>query len=100
MDYTKYYGSRIDQVISQLPNQSVFILKSAEAKVRSNDTEYYYRQNSYFYYLTGLEETDLYLVIKKTNRTTSETVLFCKESDIAEIQWVGPRLGVEGFKQT
>jgi Xaa-Pro aminopeptidase len=99
MDYTKHYVSRVKKLIEQLPNQSVYILKAAEPKIRSNDTEYGYRQNSDFYYLTGLEETDLYFVIKKTN-TKSESVLFCKESDISEIQWVGPRLGVEGMKAT
>lgn len=99
MDYTKYYIERVQKLLAQLPSESVFILKSGEARFRSNDTHYPYRQNSDFYYLTGLEETDLYLVIKKT-ATDSQSVLFCKESDITEIQWVGPRLGVEGIKQT
>ncbi len=99
MDYTKHYSERIEKLVAALPSQSLYILKSADAKIRSNDTEYAYRQNSDFYYLTGLEETDLYLVIKKTT-TQSESILFCKESDIAEIQWVGPRLGIEGMKQT
>lgn len=99
MDYTKHTISRVQKLSSKLPNHAVFILKSADAKIRSHDTEYTYRQNSDFYYLTGLEETDLYLVIKKTDNQV-ETILFCKESDITEIQWVGPRLGVEGIKQT
>jgi Xaa-Pro aminopeptidase len=99
MDYTKYYSERIEKLVAELPSQSLTILKSAEAKIRSNDTEYTYRQNSDFYYLTGLEETDLYLVIKK-NASQSESILFCKESDVTEIQWVGPRLGIEGMKQT
>ncbi len=99
MDYTKHYIARVQKLIDQLPTESVLLLKSAEAKIRSNDTEYGYRQNSDFYYLTGLEETDLFLVIKKTS-AGAESILFCKDSDTMEIQWVGPRLGVEGMKQT
>ena len=99
MDYIKHYAARIAELSHHLPNQSVCLLKSADAKTRSNDTEYYYRQNSDFYYLTGLEETDLCLAIKK-NEGKTEIVLFCKDSDITEIQWLGPRLGVEGIKTT
>ncbi len=100
------YGMRIQALADQLPAHTVLILKSAESKIRSHDTEYAYRQNSYFYYLTGLEETDLYLVIKKNHQATqersagSETVLFCQDASLSEMQWLGPRLGVEGIKQS
>lgn len=100
MDCTKYYDQRIKKLAAQLPNHALYILKSAPAKIRSNDTEYAYRQNSDFYYLTGLEETDLYLCIKKTQTAQTDIILFCKDSDITETQWVGPRLGVEGMKET
>lgn len=99
MDYINTYVSRLNKLIAQLPDQTVLLLKSAEAKIRSNDTEYGYRQNSDFYYLTGLEETHLFLVIKKTG-VGSESVIFCQESTETEKQWVGSRLGIEGIKQS
>ena len=43
----------------------IIIIPSAELKQRSNDTEYPFRQNSNFYYLTGFKEQNSVLVLTK-----------------------------------
>src|ERR1700693_4535430 len=46
------------------PPDGIAILRSAPTRVFSNDTDYPYRQDSDFYYLTGLEEPDAVALLK------------------------------------
>lgn len=81
---------------NMLPN-SIAILAAATEKTRSRDTEYAFRQDSDFFYLTGFNEPDAYLILKK-DATESACYLFCRAKDpLAEI-WHGRRLGPEQAK--
>ncbi len=57
------YRNRREKLIGLLDSNSAVIMKSADYKVRSNDVNYQYRQESNFLYLTGLAEPDNYLLI-------------------------------------
>lgn len=78
--------------------EGVAVFLSASYHVRSNDTEFPYRQESNFYYLCGFEEDEAALVVKKESASTT-TVLFVKESDAKQALWVGKRLGIKGAKK-
>lgn len=75
-------------------DNSVAIFTAAHEQTRSRDTEYRFRQDSDFFYLTGFTEPDAWLVIKKHQGQVSST-LFCRPKDeLAEI-WHGRRLGAK-----
>jgi Xaa-Pro aminopeptidase len=56
-----------------------------------------FRQDSEFWYLTGLDEPDAALLLLP-GRSTGESILFLRPRDAAEERWEGPRLGLEGAR--
>lgn len=73
----------------------VLVLFAAESKLRNNDVHYAFRQDSDFYYLTGLEEPDAVLVLQ-AEASGGQSVLFVSARDPVQELWEGARLGVEG----
>lgn len=73
---------------------SIALLCAAPQSTRSNDTEYLYRQNSDFYYLTGFVEHDAVLALIP-GREQGEVVLFCQEKDKTRELWTGILTGPE-----
>jgi len=76
------------------PN-SIAILPAAKEKIRSRDTDYPFRQDNDFFYLTGFNEPDAVLVLLP-EREHGEYVLFCRERDKEKEIWNGYRAGPEG----
>jgi len=87
------YKDRRQNVLAQMDN-GIALIPSAAMQVRSNDTEFPFRQESNFYYLTGFNEPDAFLLLCK-NEQESKSVLFLRERDPEMEMWVGERLGVE-----
>jgi Xaa-Pro aminopeptidase len=77
------------------PN-SVAIIPAAREATRSNDTNYRFRQDSDFFYLTGFEEPEAIAVVKPGD--THEYVLFVRPRDAEREIWDGRRAGTEGAK--
>lgn len=73
---------------------SIAIIPAAPAKTRSRDTEYRYRQDSDFLYLSGFEEPDSVIVLIP-GRSAGEYILFCRDRDPEQEIWHGRRVGVE-----
>ena len=92
------YENRRDALAKKLSNNSVGIIFSSTYKTRSNDTEYPYRQESNFYYLTGFKEDNSALVFIKTKDTT-KIVLFVQKKDKQLELWTGKRLGKKKAKK-
>ncbi len=84
--------ARRTRFAESMKNNSLAIFAAANEQTRSRDTEYPFRQDSDFYYLTGFNEPDaLFLLLKKDNKLQS--ILFSRSKDkMAEI-WHGRRLG-------
>jgi len=92
------YKKRRDNLSKRLKKDSLCILFSADYKVRSNDTEFPFRQNSNFYYMSGFKEDKSCLVlIKKAKKTKS--VLFVAKKDKVQELWNGKRLGAQKAKE-
>ncbi|MBV5334461.1 MAG: aminopeptidase P N-terminal domain-containing protein, partial [Sulfuricurvum sp.] len=89
-----HYKARRQTLLSSI-EEGVIILSSSPLKTRSNDTEYSYRQNSDFYYLTGFEETNSAVVLVKT-RESNRVILYVEPHSDEFALWNGARLGVEG----
>lgn len=89
------YRQRRDALMGQLPANSAVVLPGAGLMTRSRDSEFAFRQNSDFYYLTGIKEPDALLVLLP-GRAEGESVVFCLDRDPTMEAWTGRRLGAAG----
>jgi Xaa-Pro aminopeptidase len=83
------YAARRARVASQLGKDSIAIVPTAPERPRNRDSDFLYRHDSYFYYLTGFTEPGATLVIQSDGTTT----LFCQPKDKEREIWDGYRLG-------
>lgn len=91
------FVGRRQKVFAAMSDNSVAVFPAAKELTRSRDTEFPFRQNSDFYYLTGFAEPDAWLFLEKQNGEQSST-LVCREKDkLAEI-WQGRRVGKDNAK--
>ena len=77
-------------------NGGVAIVPSATVLLRNGDSDYPFRQNSDFLYLTGFNEPDAVLVLLGDHRS----VLFMRPKDRALEVWTGHRLGLDDAPAT
>ena len=90
------YRARRERVYDAIGN-GVALLFAAPERMRSNDTEYPYRQDSYFYYLSGFTEPEAVMILDGASRTTT---LCCRPKDPDMETWVGFRYGPDLAAQT
>lgn len=67
----------------------IALLPTAPELARNRDSDFAYRHDSYFYYLTGFSEPGAWLVIDASGHST----LFCRPKDLEREIWDGIRLG-------
>ena len=70
----------------------VAVLPTAPEAPRNRDSDFPYRHDSYFYYLTGFSEPGAWLVIEASGKAVTST-LFCRPKDLEREIWDGIRLG-------
>jgi Xaa-Pro aminopeptidase len=77
--------------------QGAALVFSGAPKLKCGDTEYRFRPDSDFWYLTGLEEPHAALLCLPPGpeRPRGESVLFLRERKPEEELWTGARLGVQ-----
>ncbi|MCW8837313.1 MAG: aminopeptidase P N-terminal domain-containing protein [Thiovulaceae bacterium] len=92
------YKKRRDTLASKMSKNSIAILFSTNYKTRSNDTEYPYRQDSNFYYMSGFKEDNSILILIRKNRKYKSVLFVNKKEKIDEL-WNGKRLGKEEAKK-
>lgn len=91
------FASRRKKLIEHMGHESLAIIPAAHEKIRSGDTEYLFRQNSDFYYLTGFNEQDAIAVIIP-HRAEGQYILFTLPKDPQAETWTGKRVGQEKAK--
>lgn len=88
-----FFAGRRARLMAQLPNNSVLVVSAAAEITRSRDTEFAFRQDSDFHYLTGFPEPDALLIMQKSPAGEVTELLLCRPKDeLAEI-WQGRRYG-------
>jgi Xaa-Pro aminopeptidase len=88
------YAARRARLAAQLGEAGqggVAIIPTAPERARNRDSDFAYRHDSYFYYLTGFTEPNAWLVLDAFGRST----LFCQPKDLEREIWEGYRLGPE-----
>ncbi len=88
---------QLKKFIDQIGKDAVAIIPAAHEKQRSYDTEYKFRQDSDFMYLTGFPEPDAIAVITPSKRT--KYTMFVRPRDPEMETWFGRREGTEGAKK-
>ena len=86
---TTIYAERRARLASQLGKDGIAIVPTAPERQRNRDSDFLFRHDSYFYYLTGFTEPNAWLVLAGDGRST----LFCAPKDLEREIWDGFRLG-------
>jgi Xaa-Pro aminopeptidase len=97
---TKYREMKLrrKELMAQMEPNSIALLAAAPPRIRNNDAEYPYRQNSDFYYLTGFPEENALLALIP-GRKHGEAVLFCQEKNKQKELWTGVLMGPDLVQQ-
>ena len=85
------YAERRARLAAQLGTDGIAIVPTAPERMRNRDSDFLYRHDSYFYYLTGFTEPGACLVLAQDGKST----LFCNPKDPEREIWDGYRLGPE-----
>ena len=81
---------------AQMPPKSVAVFTANEAMPRNGDEFYPFRQQSDFFYLTGIDEENAYLIIAPDYPDeTMREVLFIEPYDEVKATWQGEMLNAE-----
>ena len=83
------YAGRRAALARQMGANAIAVIPTAPEQPRNRDSDFPYRHDSYFYYLTGFTEPGACLVITADGRST----LFCQPKDLEREIWDGYRLG-------
>jgi Xaa-Pro aminopeptidase len=86
------YAQRRATLAAHLGAGGIAILPTAPEQQRNRDSDFLFRPDSYFYYLSGFTEPHAWLVITGDGKTT----LFCQPKDLEREIWDGFRLGPDG----
>ncbi len=88
------YRRRRQRLMSLMDEGSIAVLPAAGQRLRNRNTEYPFRQDSDFYYLTGFAEPDAVLVLAP-GRAHGQVILFCREREARAERYDGERVGPE-----
>ena len=90
------YTQRRATLAAQLGPGGIAIIPTALEQQRNRDSDFLFRHDSYFYYLTGFTEPKAWLVITGDGPKGPKgptTTLFCQPKDLEREIWDGIRLG-------
>ncbi len=95
------HAARREAVAAEMRKQGggVMLLPAASERIRNADSEYLFRQDSDFAWLTGFEEPDAAaLLFAEPRLRRPDYVLFVRPRDREKEIWTGFRAGVEGAR--
>ncbi|WP_426165791.1 Xaa-Pro aminopeptidase [Pseudoduganella sp. R-34] len=96
----KPYSDRRARLLAQMEAGSVAVIGTAPEATRNADTEYPYRHDSSFYYLTGFTEPEAVLVlVAPRGNAAAQSILFCREKHLESEIWDGYRYGSEAARE-
>ncbi|MBC7680845.1 MAG: aminopeptidase P N-terminal domain-containing protein [Ferruginibacter sp.] len=83
------YAQRRALLAQKIGPGGIAIVPTAPEQQRNRDSDFLFRADSYFYYLTGFTEPNAWLVVTGEGQST----LFCAPKDMEREIWDGFRLG-------
>lgn len=94
---SSFFASNRQRLIQELKKMgpgTLAIVKSMPLQYRNGDTTHAYRQDSDFYYLTGVEEAESIALIHGDQ--VKPYTLLVRAADARRERYDGPRLGIQG----
>ncbi len=85
------HAERRARLAALLGPGGVAVVPTAPERSRNRDSDFPYRHDSYFHYLTGFAEPNAWLVLT----AEGHSALFCQPKDLEREIWDGHRLGPE-----
>jgi Xaa-Pro aminopeptidase len=79
------------------------IIPTAPERLRNRDSDFPFRFDSYFHYLSGFPEPEAVVVLIAGDRSKSnpaKSILFCREKNVEREIWDGYRYGPEAARET
>jgi Xaa-Pro aminopeptidase len=93
------HAARRARLAAQMLPGAVAVLPTAPEVPRNGDSDYPYRHDSYFYYLTGFTEPESVLVlVAAQGERPARSILFCREKNLEREIWDGYRYGPEAAR--
>ncbi|MFJ7726764.1 aminopeptidase P family protein [Neobacillus sp. NPDC097160] len=89
-----FYVKNRNRLYEKMENDSLLVLFAGKAPQKSADEAYQFVPNRNFYYLTGIDEPNVILLVHKTEKTAEE-YLFIEKSDPILEKWVGRSISKE-----
>jgi len=102
MHQAEIYQSRRLKLAEQIQSKTgsgIAIISTAPELARNRDSEFPYRHDSDFFYLTGFDEPGATLVIIVQGKSV-ESHLFCRPKDLEREIWDGIRLGPDAAPES
>lgn len=94
-DFAPFRARR--EALLQTLGRGIAIIPTAPERIRNRDSDYPYRFDSYFYYLSGFPEPEAVLVLIAGE--TPQSILFCREKHPERELWDGFRYGPEAARE-
>lgn len=85
-------AERRQRLLADLPADALVLLSAAPTVIRNGDVHYPYRQDSYFWYLTGYPETDA-MALLVPGSPQGDYLLFNQPGHHAAERWSGKTIG-------
>ena len=84
-----------------LMKAGIAVIPTAPERIRNRDSDYLYRFDSYFFYLSGFPEPEAVLVLIAGGGAKSEpkSILFCRDKNPERELWDGLRFGPETARE-
>lgn len=82
-----------ERFLEKLPPNSIAILRAAPPRTMSNDVRYPYRQDSDFWYLSGIEDPGSVILLRPNAADGKRYVVFVAPRDPRTESYEGPRAG-------
>jgi len=93
------FVQRRAHLVAQMEPGSVAVLATSPEVARNADSDYPYRHDSTFYYLTGFTEPEAVLVlVAARDALPARAILFCREKNPEREIWDGLRHGPEAAR--
>lgn len=90
-----YFKRRREQFMEKAGNGALVIASNPVFR-RNHDVNYPFRQDTNFYYLTGYDEENSFLVLAPTSgKGNHKSILFVQDRNLEREIWDGERYGVE-----
>lgn len=86
------------KITDRMEDGSLLIMMAGKAPKKTADESYVYTPNRNFLYLTGVDEEEVVMTVRKCKDEVNEA-LFIKRRDEAKVKWVGETISPERAKE-